>query len=110
MTTAITPDIRPDSAIPSVPLNGQPTTLVETVEREALAYRAWRTPEGDFLASHFERLAQLVRWTGATTPVEHEARMEVWEAEIAERHFDRGYSEGHQAARNELGLSLDDRR
>jgi hypothetical protein len=108
MNTAITPKVRPDG-IPSVPVNGQPMTLVETVEHEALAYRAWRTPEGDFLASHLERLAQLIRWTGATTPDEHEARMEVWDSQIAERHFDRGFTQGDAAARNHHGLSLDDR-
>ena len=83
--------------------------MIETIEHEAMAYRAWGTPIGEFLARQMERLAQLVRWTGATTPDEHEARMEVWDAEISARYFDRGYSEGIRAARAELGLSPDDR-
>jgi len=73
--------------------------MVETVEHEALGYRVCGTPEGDFLARQMDRLAQLIRWTGATTPREHEDRMEVWDSEIAERHFDRGYSEGFEAGR-----------
>jgi hypothetical protein len=86
---------------PAPIVNGQPITLIETIEHEALAYRAWNTQEGDFLASSLERLAQLFRWTGAANPAEHEARMEVWDAEIAERHFERGYSEGLDVGRRE---------
>jgi hypothetical protein len=91
----------------TVPANGQPLTLAETIEHESMAYRAWGTPIGDFLARSMERLAQLVRWTGASTPDEHDARIEVWDAQIAESHFDRGYSEGHRAARAELGQPLE---
>ena len=77
----------------TVPANGQPQNMLETVEHEALAYRAWNTPIGDFLASHMERLAQLIRWTGATTPAEHEARMEVWDETVREQWFERGMAE-----------------
>jgi hypothetical protein len=99
MKTAINPIVQAEAPIPSVPINGQPMTLVEIVEHEALGYQAWGSPEGDFLARQMERLAQLIRWTGANTPDEHEARMEVWDEEIREQHFDRGYSEGYQAGR-----------
>jgi hypothetical protein len=94
-TTATT---RTEGSTSSVPSNGQPTSLVEIVEHEALGYRAWRTPEGDFLARQIERLAQLIRWTGASTPEEHEARLEIWDAEITEHHFARGYSQGWESA------------
>jgi hypothetical protein len=77
----------------TVPANGQPMSLLEVVEHEALAYRAWHTPEGDFLASQMERLAQLIRWTGATTPEEHEARMDVWDETVREQWFERGMAE-----------------
>jgi hypothetical protein len=80
-----------------VPLNGQPLTLVEVVEHEIMGYRAWGTPTGDFLARQMERLGQLVRWTGATTPEEHEARIEVWDEEIREQWSDKGYREGYEA-------------
>jgi hypothetical protein len=94
----------------SIPANGQPMTLAEVVDHEAMAYRAWGTPAGEFLARQMERLAQLVRWTGATTPEEHEARMEVWDQEVREQWFDRGYHEGQEAGRREAArLRRDDR-
>src|SRR5262249_42041176 len=61
----------------TVPTNGQPLVLAEVVEHEAMGYRAWGTPAGDFLARQMDRLAQLIRWTNAATPEDHEARMEV---------------------------------
>jgi hypothetical protein len=81
--------------------NGRPTTLAELVDHEALAYRAWKTPEGDFLARQMERLAQLVRWTGAATPEDHEARMEVWDDDLRKQWEDRGYEAGYAAGRRE---------
>jgi hypothetical protein len=87
-----------------------PASLPELVDHEALAYRAWGTPEGDFLARQMERLAQLVRWTGANTPEEHEARMEVWDDEVRDQWFDRGYQEGLEAGRREAArMAREDR-
>ena len=83
----------------AVVANGQPRTLAEVVDHEAMGYRAWGTPTGEFLARQMERLAQLIRWTGASDPVEHEALMEVWDEEIREQWFDRGYQEGWEAGR-----------
>jgi hypothetical protein len=40
-----------------------------------------------------ERLAQLIQWTGATTPAEHEARMDVWDESVREQWFERGLAE-----------------
>jgi hypothetical protein len=95
---------------PAVPSNGQPMTLAEVVDHEAMAYRAWGTPAGEFLARQMERLAQLIRWTGASTPEEHEARMEVWDEEVREQWYDRGYHEGQEAGRREAArLRRDDR-
>ena len=103
---AVTPDRFPAPgeltlAPATVPSNGQPMTLAEVVDHEAMAYRAWGTPTGEFLARQMERLAQLVRWTGAGTPEEHEARMEVWDDEVRDQWFDRGYQEGLEAGRRE---------
>jgi hypothetical protein len=84
------------------PVNGQPTTLAEFVDDEARAYRAQGTPGAALVAEHLERLAQLIRWTGATTPAEHEDRMEAWDDELRAKWFDRGYAEGIEAARREL--------
>src|SRR5690242_20085577 len=84
------------------PVNGQPVTLAEFVDDEARAYRAQGAAEAAFIAEHLERLAQLVRWTGATTPEEHTDRMEVWDAEVRAKWFDQGFEEGMGAARREL--------
>ena len=80
--TAITANGRAQEAPRLVPANGQPMTLVEIVEHEAEGYRTWGTPEGEFLARQMDRLAQLIRWTGASIPEDHDARMEVWDEEI----------------------------
>ncbi len=81
--------------------DGPRFTFAELIEQEALGYRAWRTDVGDFLARQMERLSQLIRWTGATTPEQHEERMEVWDAEIRDRYWDMGYHEGLEAGRRE---------
>ena len=112
---AVAPDPFPGAGrVPAAarvsPSNGQPMTLAEVVDHEAMAYRAWGTPAGDFLARQMERLAQLVRWTGANTPEEHEARMEVWDDEVREQWYDRGYQEGMEAGRLEAArLRREDR-
>ncbi len=82
-----------------VPRNGQPLSLAEVVEHEMMGYRSWGTPTGDFLARQMERLAQLIRWTNATTPADHEARIEVWDEEVRDQWFERGYQEGYEAGR-----------
>jgi hypothetical protein len=84
-----------------VPANGQPVTMLEIVEHEASVYRAWGNEMGDFLARQMDRLAQLIRWTGATMPEDHEDRMEVWDAEIRDRYWDMGFHEGLVAGRRE---------
>src|SRR5262249_46476958 len=38
----------------SVPRNGQPMTMMEIDEHEAIGYRAWGTPIGEFLARHID--------------------------------------------------------
>src|SRR5947209_1425875 len=70
---AITPDSFPIHGGPrplpeAVSVNGQPLTLAEVVDHEAMGYRGWGTPTGDFLARQMERLAQLIRWTNAMRP------------------------------------------
>jgi hypothetical protein len=104
----MTPDAFPFQAatgrLPeTVPANGQPRSLAEIIDHEAMGYRAWGTPTGDFLARQMERLAQLIRWTAAATPEDHEARLEVWDQEIREQWFDRGYHEGYEAGRHDAG-------
>jgi hypothetical protein len=71
-----------------------PRTLAELVDHEALAYRAWGTLEGDFLARQMERLAQLIRFTQAQTPGEFEDRLEACEFDLRAREYDRGFEDG----------------
>jgi hypothetical protein len=91
-----------------LPANGQPLTLAEQVDHEALAFRSRGDSIGQFIADHLDRLAQLIRWTGAQTPDQHEERMEVWDEEIRAKWFDRGYETALEKAQTQ-GLSLDDR-
>jgi hypothetical protein len=85
----------------STAANGQPLTLAEAVDHEAIAYRAWGTPLGDFLSRQMERLAQLIWWTGAATPDEHDARMEVWDDSLRRQWEERGHAAGREAGRRE---------
>ncbi len=97
MTSTITTNGR----IQTAPVNDMPVGLIETIEHEAMGYRSWGNQTGDLLADQMDRLAQLIRWTGASTSQEHLDRMEVWDTQISEGHFDRGYAEGYEAARRE---------
>jgi hypothetical protein len=81
--------------------DGPRPSLAEIVDREVIGYRARGTATGEFLARQMERLAQLIRWTDAATPEDHEARMEVWDEEIREQWFNRGYHEGYEAGRRD---------
>lgn len=89
--------------IPTAPVNGMPTTLADEIADEARAFREIGTTAALLIAEAVERLAQTVRWTGATTAAEHRDRLTAWDESIADRHFDRGYTEGYEAARRELG-------
>ncbi len=90
-----------DSSPPFVPSNGQPTRFLEVVEHEAMGYRAWGTPTGRFLAEQMSRIAQLIRWTGATTPEDHEDRMEIYDRELRDRFYEQGYQDGQEDGRRE---------
>lgn len=48
--------------------DGPRFSLPELIDQEAMSYRAWGTPVGDFLARKMDELAQMVRWTDATAP------------------------------------------
>ena len=77
-----------------IAVSAAPRTLAELVDHEALAYRAWGTTEGDFLAGQMERLAQLIRLTEAETPGDFEDRLEVYECDLRAREYDRGFEDG----------------
>lgn len=93
--------IATQTALNMVPTNGQPVTMLEIVEHEASGYRAWGNEMGDFLAQQMERLAQLIVWTSTSNPVDFEDRMEVYDRELRDRHFEMGYHEGLEAGRRE---------
>ncbi len=87
-----------------VPSNGEPQSLPEMIDDEARAYRDRGDSFAQFIADHLDRLGQLVRWTGANTPEDHDSRMEVWDDQIRVNQYDRGYEDGLDAARREYGL------
>ena len=103
-------NVRPVHHVSSavLPANGQPVTLPEQIDDEARAYRDRGDAIGEFIANYLDRLSQLVRWTGAQNPEQHEDRMEVWDDEIRAKWFDRGYQAGVEATSGVYGLSLDD--
>jgi hypothetical protein len=78
--------------------------LAELIDQEALGYRAWGNPVGDFLARRMDELARLVRWTRAHTPEQHESRMEVWDLVLRDQWYSRGFEDGRR-----VGCRCDDR-
>jgi hypothetical protein len=54
-------------------------TLAESIDSEADRLEARRTGAGRLMATALRELAESVRWSGATTPDEHEARMALWD-------------------------------
>ena len=74
-----------------------PMTLEQAVRSEADGYRAVGTPIAAFLARQLDRLAQLVRFTGAADGDEFECRLDVMEQDVREESFNRGYQEGQEA-------------
>jgi hypothetical protein len=54
--------------------------FVDQIRHHASVCRLQGTAVGDFLSSHLEELASLVRWTGAKTPAEHADRLEAWDS------------------------------
>ena len=104
MSTVSRPSPNGQRSLPAlVPANGQPLTLAEQIDHEALSYKARGDSFGEFIAKHLASLADLVRWTIAETPEDHEDRLECWECEARARVYDRGYQAGLDAARCEYG-------
>jgi hypothetical protein len=90
-----------------VPANGAPLTLAERVDHEALSYRERGDSFSQWIATHLENLAALVRWTHAETPEEHDARKEWWDDEARAKVYDRGYEAGLEAAVTMVNESFD---
>ena len=77
-----------------IAVTAAPRTLAETVDHEALAYRAWGTPEGDFLSHRWSGWRSVIRLTEAETPGDFEDRLEVYECDLRAREYDRGFEDG----------------
>lgn len=80
-------------------LTDAPATRAETVEHAAMAYREWGTPVRDFLVRRMHELSQLIRWTAARMPEEHESRIDTLDLDIRGDSEARGYEEELRAAR-----------
>ena len=53
--------------------------LAELVDQEVRAYQAWGNDAGRLFARHMAELAERIRFTGATTAADFEARSELFE-------------------------------
>ena len=73
-----------------------PSSLGEVVDHEAMAYRAWGTPEGDFLAEQLERVSQLIRFLHASTPADYVDREEQAHCDLLRSEYERGIADGQK--------------
>jgi hypothetical protein len=69
------------------------------------AHRDKGTAEDRFVAEQLERVAQLLRFTGATTADEFAARVELNEQWARQAEFDRGWNAGRASLRRETTSS-----
>jgi hypothetical protein len=69
------------------------------------AHLAKGTPEDRFIAEQLERVAQLIRFTGATTPEEFHARVETNDQWARQAEFDRGWTAGRASLVRETNHS-----
>lgn len=79
--------------------------LAELVDRQAAAYRAWPLEAGEMIARALDELALKVRMTGATTPAEYEARIEVIDADIRSDWEARGYDRAMEESGERAALA-----
>jgi hypothetical protein len=75
--------------------------LPELVEYQAQFYKSWPTAAGAMIATALESLAQKIRYVGAATPEDFEARADTIEHEAREQWQEIGYQEGLAAGRSE---------
>jgi hypothetical protein len=76
-------------------------SLVDLVAKQAERYRAWPLEAGRLIAEALDELAGKIQATGAQTPDEYRARLEILEAEAVEQHETVGYQAGLDAGREE---------
>ena len=68
-------------------------------------HRAAGSPEDRFIAEQLERIAQLLRFTGAPTAAEFWARVEANEQWARQAEFDRGWRDGRASLIRETSHS-----
>jgi hypothetical protein len=68
-------------------------------------HRAAGSPADLFIAEQLERVAQLLRFTGAETAQEFAARVELNEQWARQAEFDRGWAAGRASLRREVNHS-----
>ena len=78
------------------------TCIYINVYKLSQLHRASGTPEDRFIADQLERVAGLLRFTGATTAEKFHARVECNEEWIKEEMNNRGWSEGRQSFQREI--------
>jgi len=77
---------------------GRPLDAI--LQAEADRHRRAGTPIGGFLADQLQRMADVARFCGATTPEQYNDRVEVLEMEARATYYDRGYADGAAGARS----------
>ena len=78
-------------------------TLDALADHVASFFRTFGNGAGDLFARTMEELAQKIRFTGAETPADYEARIEILDAEVNEQREAIAYEEGRQHGRHEAG-------
>jgi len=76
--------------------------LLAYVRAEIQRMEALPGPCARFVRSQLERTEQLLRFTGANSPEEFDAKVECNEEWVKENAYDRGYTEGRAAASREI--------
>ena len=78
------------------------TELLAFLQAEIQRLRALEGPCARFVRSQLERTEQLLRFTGADSPAEFDAKVECNEEWVQAEAFERGWAEGRAQASREI--------
>jgi hypothetical protein len=81
-------------------------SLIQHTLALAAHQRGLGSPEAAFAADQLERLAQLIRFTGASTADQYFERIFANEQEVQEAAYERGYQEGRQSVVSQSHVCL----
>ena len=96
MSTLTRPRRAVDSITPGLSLEDWLSAVArQTLDQvdAAGAYADWQ----EWLAGKIDELAQLVRFTHAANPAEHDGRIEYMQGELAERHYTDGFRSAQES-------------